>query len=128
MTSHSHIFSALIVDDSNISRRIIRNILHNNFNVGLIDEAEDGKDALKLIKLRMGYDLVFIDIDMPRLNGIEFLTELKELQLHKEHRVFIVTSHSDSDLVKTLILFDIQAFIKKPFTKDSFVTKIKQSI
>ncbi|GAH22323.1 unnamed protein product, partial [marine sediment metagenome] len=71
-------FNVLIVDDSSSMRAIIKKIIKTSgFNVGECLEAADGKEAMKMLK--DGWvDLVLTDINMPNMNGLELITEMKE--------------------------------------------------
>ncbi|MFL6699370.1 MAG: response regulator, partial [Vitreoscilla sp.] len=71
MTSPSPL-RALIVDDEELARRLIREYLQGHADIEIVGECENGLDAVKQIGA-LSPDLVFLDIQMPRLTGLEVL-------------------------------------------------------
>ena len=65
-------FKVLIVDDSFLMRRIIRNIVENDPALTIVGEAEDGVIALEKVN-ELSPDIILLDIEMPNMDGIEFL-------------------------------------------------------
>ena len=63
---------ALIVDDESLARQGIRMLLKQDAEIGLIEEASDGKQAAELM-LAGGFDLVFLDVQMPEMDGFSAL-------------------------------------------------------
>jgi two-component system LytT family response regulator len=111
---------ALIIDDESPARDIIIHYLKNHENVELAGECSDGFAGLKLIK-EMKPDLVFLDIQMPKLNGFEMLEVLEE-----KPEIIFTTAYDQ---------FAIQAFEKnavdyllKPFYQTRFDEAIKKAI
>jgi DNA-binding NtrC family response regulator len=102
----------LVVDDSKTMRGIVRKILSaSRFKVE-VGEAEEGINALK--QLAAGkFDLVFLDHNMPGLNGVETLSEIK--RQYPSLGVVIMTSTADEDLAQRARMAGASAFLKKPF-------------
>jgi CheY-like chemotaxis protein len=102
----------LVVDDSLTMRGIVRKILvASRFRLE-VSEAQEGIDALK--KIASGkFDLVFLDYNMPGLNGVEALAAIKRQQpnLH----VVIMTSAASEALAEQAHRAGAAAFLKKPF-------------
>ncbi len=105
-------FSVLIVDDSFLMRRILTNILEldNDFNV--TGEASDGIDALEKLT-DLNPDIILLDIEMPRMGGIEFLRLSKILT---DAKVIIVSSvaNVDSPQAKEALELGVVDIIHKP--------------
>lgn len=78
----------LIVDDSFLMRRVIRNIVEEDQSFDIVGEAEDGMQALESVA-EQEPDLILLDIEMPRMDGIEFL---KQAGLMTTARVVIISS------------------------------------
>jgi CheY-like chemotaxis protein len=112
----------LIVDDNEDSRLILGRILKDSFNVKLV-EAEDGRDALKKIESEKP-DIVFLDYEMPFLNGKETLQAIRSIPEYKDLPVVIVTAHSESDLVKQFLSYKVSAYLLKPLSADYVVKRI----
>jgi two-component system LytT family response regulator len=103
---------AVIVDDEELARRILREYLDAHPDVEIVAECANGFDAVKVVG-DLQPDLVFLDVQMPKLNGFEVL----EL-IGREIAVIFVTAY-DSYAMKA---FDAHAidYLLKPFGKDRF--------
>jgi DNA-binding NtrC family response regulator len=102
----------LVVDDSLTMRGIVRKILQaSRFRLELT-EAQEGVDALR--KIASGkFDLVFLDYNMPGLNGVETLAEIKRHS--PELEVVIMTSNASLPVVEQARRAGAAGFLKKPF-------------
>lgn len=117
----------LVVDDSKISREIINSHLRE-FGVQDIEEAEDGFEAIsKLKKLKEGtrYDLITLDVVMPKKDGLEALRDIK--QLSPKSKIIICSSNHDIRTVQVAKGFGVDGYIVKPFTKQKFLDALWQS-
>jgi CheY-like chemotaxis protein len=102
----------LLVDDSATMRTIVRKILVASRFQLEVSEAEEGFDALK--QIRSGkFDLVILDYNMPGLNGIETLSEIKREFSRIE--VVMITSTLDEEVAKKARAIGAAAFLRKPF-------------
>jgi CheY-like chemotaxis protein len=102
----------LIVDDSSTMRSIVRKILSASRFALDVHEVSEGIAALEL--LRTGnFGLVFLDYNMPGLNGIETLSEIKRLA--PDVSVVIMTSMANDDVIGRAQAAGALAFLKKPF-------------
>lgn len=87
--------------------------------------SKDGQEALEMLKVHTPLpDLIFLDINMPRVNGVECLANLKSDDRLKAIPIIIYSTTADSREVKKLILLGAEAFISKA---NSF-QKLKESI
>jgi CheY-like chemotaxis protein len=102
----------LVVDDSITMRSIVRKILSGCRFPLEIFEADDGIDALKQISTGK-FDFVFLDYNMPGLNGLEMLSQLK--QQHPRMEVVVMTSAQDEALAARAREAGAAGFLKKPF-------------
>jgi CheY-like chemotaxis protein len=103
---------ALVVDDSSTMRSIVRKILNGCRFPFDISEADDGIAALKQISAGK-FELVFLDYNMPGLNGIEMLSQIK--QQHPRMEVVLMTSAQDEALAARAREAGAASFLKKPF-------------
>jgi CheY-like chemotaxis protein len=111
----------LIVDDSLESRVLLGRILKKSFAVDII-EAEDGNVALEKIQ-KENPDVVFLDYEMPSLDGKEMLKKVRSIRAYRNLPIAIVSSHSERDLVKELVSYKIIAYLVKPLSAD-YVVKL----
>jgi DNA-binding NtrC family response regulator len=102
----------LVVDDSQTMRTIVRKILSASRFRLEVGEAHEGIDALKQIASGK-FDLVFLDYNMPGLNGVETLSEIK--RQYPRLGVVIMTSTADEELAQRARSAGAAAFLKKPF-------------
>jgi CheY-like chemotaxis protein len=102
----------LVVDDSATQRRIVRKLLTGIRFPLEIAEAEDGIGALKQLAADK-FDFVFLDYNMPGLNGIETLSEIK--RLHPSVQVVLMTSTEDDTVARRAQATGAAAFLRKPF-------------
>ena len=112
----------LIVDDSLESRMLLGKILTKAFHVQII-EAAQGKDALKKLS-REKPDVVFLDYEMPVMNGKEILQSIRAMPEFYHLPIVMVTSHSEKDLVRELLSYRVSAYLLKPLSEDYIVNHI----
>jgi DNA-binding response OmpR family regulator len=102
----------LVVDDEAISRRAITHALEKA-KLGSIN-VEDPNVAYKMLS-EQAFDLVFLDVDMPGMNGFELCTKLRALPAHKKTAVVFVTSLNDLESRASSMMSGGNDFIGKPF-------------
>jgi len=101
----------LVVDDSSTMRNIVRKILAASRFPFDIAEAAEGGAALELVR-QGGFDIIFLDCNMPGLDGFQTLAELKRAQSRAQ--VVMITS-TDNETLAERARADGAAFLKKPF-------------
>ncbi|MEC8051614.1 MAG: response regulator [Myxococcota bacterium] len=108
---------ALVVDDSRSMRRIVMKGLQKaQVAEWDFDEAEDGEDALAKFDPEV-YDMLFIDWNMPKMNGIDVVKKLRADKINDHIRIVMVTSNKTLDFVTEAIdNAGANGFITKPFT------------
>ena len=107
-----HRLRALIVDDEDLARRLIREYLQGHADIDIVGECENGLDAVKQITA-LQPDLVFLDIQMPRLTGLEVL------ELTGRRAGVIFTTAYDEHAIKAFELHAVD-YLLKPFSKTRF--------
>ena len=111
MTSSTRL-RALIVDDEDLARRLIREYLQGHADIDVVGECDNGLDAVKQIGA-LAPDLVFLDIQMPRLTGLEVL------ELTGRRAGVIFTTAYDEHAIKAFELHAVD-YLLKPFSKARF--------
>lgn len=115
--------SCLIVDDSKVIRMVAKKILQElSFQTV---EAEDGQTALDRCKENMP-DAVLLDWNMPVMNGIEFLRELRKLPGGDTPRVVFCTTENDIEHIQEAIEAGANEYIMKPFDSEILQAKFTQ--
>lgn len=108
-------FNVLIVDDSSSMRAVVKKIIRvSGFNVGECWEATDGKEALKVL-MNEWVDLVLTDINMPNMNGLELIAEMKRNESLRSIPVVMVTTEGSEKRMQESIKLGASGYIKKPF-------------
>lgn len=108
-------FNVLIVDDSNAMRAVIKKILTiSGFKMDQCLEAGNGKEALDILSEKW-VDVIVSDINMPEMNGLELLEQLKKNETYKEIPVIMITTEGSSERMQEAFKRGASGFIKKPF-------------
>ena len=115
---------ALIVDDSSVMRKIVeRSLRQAGLDALVVFEAGSGIEALEVLKTRK-VDLILSDINMPSMDGLEFVRQLGSQQLAVGVPIVMITTESSEEHVKQAILAGAKGYIRKPFTAD----QVKQRV
>ena len=115
--------TCLVVDDSRVVRLVARRMLEKNGYA--VVEAEDGEKALNACRAHMP-DAVLLDWNMPVMNGIEFLRNLRGEFGPDNPPVVFCTTENDMRFVEQAIEAGAQEFIMKPFDEEILVGKFAQ--
>lgn len=103
----------LVVDDSALMRRVLCDIINSDERFEVTDRAKDGVEALELLR-RNTYDVVVLDVNMPRMNGLQLLYELRKAEISA--RVMMASTDTMEGAKTTLDALELGAldFIHKP--------------
>ena len=112
----------LLIDDEQAIRKALKEILeYESFEV---TEAEDGPSALKLVD-KETYDLIFCDVKMPRMDGVEVLSKLKEKGI--ETPVVIITGHGNIETAVETLKKGAYDFIQKPLDLNRILITVRNA-
>jgi two-component system, chemotaxis family, chemotaxis protein CheY len=115
---------ALIVDDSSVMRKIVERALRQaGLDLMVVHEAGSGSEGLDLLKSKQ-VDLILSDINMPSMDGLEFLRQLRAQNLAPGVPVVMITTESSEEHVKQAILAGAQGYIRKPFTAEQVKERV----
>ena len=112
----------LVVDDFSTMRRIVKNVL-KQLGFENLEEAEDGAQALAKLKTG-GYGFVVSDWNMPNMDGLELLKEVRKDPALKDLPMLMVTAEAEKDKVVTAIQAGVNNYVVKPFTAEVFKEKM----
>jgi two-component system chemotaxis response regulator CheY len=116
----------LIVDDFSTMRRIVRGLL-KEMGCNNAEEAEDGAVALNMMKSQK-FDFVVCDINMPNMNGFEFLKAVKADDSLKHVPVLMVTAEARKEDIVSAAQGGAAGYIVKPFTKATLEEKVAKIV
>ncbi|BDG07983.1 response regulator [Anaeromyxobacter paludicola] len=113
-------YSVLVVDDSSIVRAMVKKSLAMaGLDVKVIHEAGNGEEALAVLR-REWVDIVFADLNMPVMGGLELVRHMAEDRLLETVPVVIVSSEHAEARIAELKQRGARAYIKKPFRPEQF--------
>ncbi len=114
----------LIVDDSSVMRKIVeRSLRQAGLDSLLAYEASNGADALETLKSKP-VDLILTDINMPSMDGLEFLRQLRSQDLAPGVPVVMITTEASLDRAKQALAAGAQYFIPKPFSIEQIRARV----
>lgn len=114
----------LIVDDSDMTRRLISTAVRGLGNFEY-EEAKDGFEALQKLPTKQ-FDLLFVDINMPNINGLELIDYCKQSEQYKHIPIIIIsTEDSIQDQQKGLEL-GASDFLMKPIQLDRLIEVLRK--
>ena len=119
-------FNILIVDDSETIRAIVAKTLTiAEVPVSELYQASNGKEALEILK-KEWVDIVFADINMPVMDGVEMVTKIRENENLCEINIVVISTEGSSTRIQELQDKGINAYIRKPFTPEQLSSVIKE--
>lgn len=114
----------LVADDSELMRKILIGHL-TGMGISEVDAVADGAEAL--VRAKAGnYELILLDWNMPKMLGIDVLRRLRGSGMQTP--VVIVTTEANRPNVLEAVKAGASNYIMKPLTRDSFVTRIRQTL
>lgn len=117
-------YSVLIIDDAYTVREYLRQTL-SHLGISNVEEAENGSDGLASYHEKQP-DLVFLDIELPDINGQQLLQQIKARD--DKTQVVIVTAHNSVDNVQRSIAAGASGFIAKPFSPQKIKNIVERCI
>ena len=105
----------MIADDHSMIREGLKSLLELDGDIMVMDEAADGEECI--LKLREHIpDVLLLDINMPKMNGLEVLKRMKELQM--DVKVLILTVHNEVEYLLKAVEIGIQGYLLKDSDSD----------
>jgi two-component system, chemotaxis family, chemotaxis protein CheY len=109
---------ALIVDDSSVMRKIVeRSLRQAGIELSEVIEAGNGSEALTVLQERQ-VDIILCDINMPVMDGLEFVKSLSGVKNAKDVPVIMITTEGSESHVVQALSNGARGYIRKPFTAD----------
>jgi two-component system, chemotaxis family, chemotaxis protein CheY len=114
----------LIVDDSAAIRKILHRVLRQtDVPIGEVYEAGDGLEALDVMKSRK-VGLILSDINMPNMDGLQLLSELKANEAWKSVPFVMITTEGSQNKVVEAVNLGAAGYVRKPFTAEQIKYKL----
>ena len=116
--------NALIVDDSAVMRKIVtRSLQRAGIQLSQIYEAENGVEGLDKLQQNK-VDLILCDINMPVMDGLEFVKRLARVENARGVPVVMITTEGSEAHVMEALSAGARGYIRKPFTPDQVKTQV----
>ena len=114
----------LIVDDSAAIRKILQRVLRQtDVPLGEVLEAGDGREALEALKSKK-VGLILSDINMPNMDGLQLLSQLKANAELQSVPVVMITTEGSQQKVMEAVQLGAAGYVRKPFTADQIQEKL----
>ena len=114
----------LIVDDSAAIRKILQRVLRQaEIPIGTVYEAGDGVEALEALK-KQTVGLILSDINMPNMDGLEFLTKVRAEQAWQNLPIVMVSTEGTHAKVLEAVERGASGYVRKPFTAEQIKEKL----
>lgn len=121
-------FRVLIVDDSPVMRAFVRRVLAvSGLDADPVFEAGDGEEALDVLEDRW-VDLVLTDINMPTMDGEEFVTKLSERGLLGLLTVIVISTDATAARMKHLYALGAHGYLSKPFLPEALRAEVERAM
>jgi two-component system chemotaxis response regulator CheY len=114
----------LIVDDSSVMRKIVERALRQaGLEPLVVHEAGSGTEGLEVLRGKQ-VDLILSDINMPSMDGLEFLRQIRAQNLAPGVPVVMITTESSEEHVKQALQAGARGYIRKPFTSEQVKERV----
>lgn len=117
----------LTIDDSATLRKVI---IHSLATLGehRVLEAGDGEEGLNILKSQPDIGLVFLDWNMPKMNGLDFIHHVRATRRFDHVKIIMVTTENSKESIVKVLKAGANSHISKPFTKERFAEIVKPFI
>jgi two-component system chemotaxis response regulator CheY len=118
-------YNVLIVDDSVIIRKMVARTLRiSDLDISEYLFAANGREALEKLEANW-VDIVFADINMPEMNGVEMIEKMRKEDLLSGIPVVIISTERSRERIEALKAMGIGAYLQKPFVPEEFARVVK---
>ncbi|WP_333638629.1 response regulator transcription factor [Tissierella praeacuta] len=116
------IISVVIADDHALIREGIKQILELEKDITVIGQASNGEEAF-VMAMELNPDIILLDINMPKLNGIEALKKFKDMGI--KSKIIILTIHEDKEYILKTLKLGANGYMLKDSSADSLIMGIR---
>ena len=109
-------------------RLIIKNSIMNNFENVEVFEAADGLKCLEVLSKNPDIDVIFMDWNMPNLNGADTVDKIREIPEYNHIKIIMATTEGAREKVRQMVSKGVKGYLVKPFKPDSVIPLAKKMI
>lgn len=118
-------YQAFIVDDEPLARLALREyIALTSTDIEIAGEAGDGEEALHLLKDRQNIDIIFADIKMPRMNGVELLAALRDVSFESPPLIIMLSAYGDYGYVRDSFVLGAFDYMLKAKLDEQYIAPV----
>lgn len=119
-------FNILVVDDSSPMRKVIKKTIKaSGFAMAEYSEASDGIEAMEILRSKW-IDIVVTDYNMPNMNGILLIDEMKKDEVFTTIPILVITTEGSRIKIEEFAEKGAAGYIKKPFTPEEIRSKLHE--
>ena len=115
----------LVADDAGLIRMVAKKAIEEAGHEPVL--VENGAEALEALKVHQ-FDLIFSDVNMPILGGLEMVAKIKEVSAYKYIPIVMLTTESSDELKAKGKVLGVKAWMLKPFDKEKFMMVIQKLV
>lgn len=115
--------NVLLTDDHQIIIDGLKSLLNNQDRITVAAEAVNGREALRILGI-LSIDVALMDIDMPVMNGIDALKEIRKQ--YPKVKVIVLSMHNEAGMIKSLIDLGANGYLLKSCSQDELVDAIQK--
>ena len=113
---------ALVLDDSKAARSFLRMIL---VELGFdVVDAADGAEGLERLRELGKMEIAFVDLNMPVMDGLEFIRRARKLGVYDDMRLMTITTETSKEKVAETLAAGADEYVMKPYTKEVIQEKL----
>jgi two-component system chemotaxis response regulator CheY len=114
----------LIVEDEAVTRRVIESNLTRAGHPCVV--AADGSEAIRVLNTRKDVSLVITDVEMPNMDGLAFMSELRSNREWSQLPVIVVSGHNELETVRKALTFRVRGFVLKPVVPAKLIESVAE--
>ena len=115
----------LVADDAGLIRMVAKKAIEEAGHEAVL--VENGAEGLEAMKIHQ-FDLIFSDVNMPIMGGLEMVAEIKEVRAYKYIPIVMLTTENSEELKEKGKALGVKAWMLKPFDKEKFMMVIQKLI
>ena len=121
-------YRVLIVDDSPAMRRFVRRAIEiSGFEMTACFEASEGRSALHILESEW-VDLILTDLNMPEMDGEEFLRNLGASQVLRTIPVVVISTDATAPRIRLMLELGARGYVTKPFTPEALRAELDRTL
>ena len=118
----------LVIDDSRMALALLSDIVQKNYASATVYNAENGQEGIDTIIKHPDIELIFVDWNMPVMNGVEFVKKIKSEPVMKNVKVIMVSTQNEREKISEVVKLGINGYLVKPYSPESVEVVLRKYI